>query len=228
VSPLEVLAVAAVGTLVALDAASVPQVMISRPLAAGLLGGALAGDPLAGLAVGALLEFFAMESLAVGAVRVPDFGPPAVACGALAASLPLGTTAPVLLGLVLVALGSAWLGGFLVHVVRRANAATVSELKAALDAGEVRALRSAHLAGLLRDAARGAAMTALTLAAGFLVGGLFAQGWRAAPELAQVALAVATVGVGLWSGWHLFGGGLNRRWYAAGLGAGVVGAALWA
>lgn len=226
-SPLEVLAVVAVGTLVGLDLASVSQIMISRPLAAGLLGGAVAGDPVAGIAVGALLEFFAMETLAVGAARFPDYGPAAVACGALAASRPMGRTAPVLLGLVLLAIAAAWVGGWLMHLVRRANAASVEHARAAIESGDARVLSTVHLAGLLRDAVRGSALTALTLGAGHYVTAGFASGWAIAPHPAQVALAVGSVGVGLWGGWHLFGAGANRRWYAAGLLAGCLVAVLW-
>jgi mannose/fructose/N-acetylgalactosamine-specific phosphotransferase system component IIC len=227
VSPIEVVAVVLVGTLVGLDLASVSQIMISRPLAAGLLGGVVAGDPVSGMLVGALLEFFAMETLAVGAARFPDYGPAAVACGALAASRPQGTAAPVLLGLVLLAMAAAWAGGWLVHLVRRANAASVEEAKAAIDSGDARALSSVHMAGLVRDAVRGGVLTASTLALGHYWTGLFASGFRAAPVVAQAALAAATVGVGLWGGWHLFGTGASRRWYAAGIAGGSLVAVLW-
>ena len=56
---LEAAGVVAIGTLVGLDLVSVPQMMIARPLVAGLLGGLVVGSPGAGLAVGAVLELLA-------------------------------------------------------------------------------------------------------------------------------------------------------------------------
>ncbi len=82
-SLLEAVAVVAVGTLCGLDLVSVPQAMLSRPLVAGFLGGMVVGAPVQGLAVGALLELFALETLPVGAARYPDWGPPGAAAGAL-------------------------------------------------------------------------------------------------------------------------------------------------
>jgi len=47
--------------VVGLDLVSVPQAMLSRPLVAGTVAGWLAGDLEAGLAVGVLLELFALD-----------------------------------------------------------------------------------------------------------------------------------------------------------------------
>jgi mannose/fructose/N-acetylgalactosamine-specific phosphotransferase system component IIC len=77
--------------LAGLDLVSVPQAMIARPLVAGFVGGWLMGHPAVGLVVGVLLELFALETLPVGAARFPDWGPPAVATGALVAER-AGTT----------------------------------------------------------------------------------------------------------------------------------------
>lgn len=89
------------GMLVGLDLISVPQIMISRPLVAGVGAGFLTGDPLAGLAVGVVLELFALDVLPVGAVRYPDYGVATVVAVAAAAHLPLarGVGVGVVLGL---------------------------------------------------------------------------------------------------------------------------------
>ncbi|MBI4543097.1 MAG: PTS sugar transporter subunit IIC [Gemmatimonadetes bacterium] len=226
-SPLEAGAAVAVGTLVGLDLVSVPQMMFSRPIVAGLLGGAVVGQPLAGLAVGALLELFAMETLPVGAVRYPDWGPGSVAAGALAGAEAGGRSPAGLLAVVLVVLGTAWLGGWLMHVMRRANVASVAAWRVALDAGDARAVRRIQLEGLARDAGRAAVLTVLTLAAGQVLAGAFVSGWQAGELIARVAVVAATVGVGIWSGWRLFGQGAPAQWFVTGLGAGALVAVLW-
>lgn len=226
-SGLEVALVVLVGTLVGLDLASWPQAMFSRPLVAGLLGGLVAGNPLPGLAIGALLELFALDTLPVGASRNPDWGPGTVAVGALAAAHSDGILASGLLGLVLVAVVSAWVGGWSAHLVRRANATAVMELRGALDAGDARAVRAIQRGGLLRDAVRGFALTALTIALGDLLSSLFAREWPGPQTLAQVALASTSIGVAIYAGSRLTGTGRQSLYFAAGLGAGVLVVVLW-
>jgi PTS system mannose-specific IIC component len=223
VSALQLLGVALAGTLVALDVTSVPQIMISRPLVAALVGGALTGAPIPGLALGALLELFAMETLPVGASRYPDWAPVAVAVGALAGTRAL--TPPGVLALVLLATLGAWAGGWTTHWVRRANASAVASRHAQLDAGDLAALRTIQRGGLLRDAARALVLTALVFSAGEWLLPLVAQrpGSYAA---AQVALAATSVGVALHAGWRFAGRG-KVAWLAGGLAAGVLMAVLW-
>lgn len=223
----DIAAVLGVGTLVGLDLASVPQLMISRPLVAGFLGGMLVGHPVPGLVVGALLELFAMESLPVGAARYPDWGPGTVAVGALAGEHAQGILATGLLGLVLVAVASAWLGGWLIQVVRRANVADVVRHRAALDAGELRAIVAVQRSGLLRDGARSLALTALALGFGDVVHSTVEVAWRWPQWPAQVALVGTSVGVALYAGWRMAGRGRQSLWFLAGLGGGAAGTVLW-
>lgn len=226
-STLEVAAVVLLGTLVGLDLASVPQMMYSRPLVAGFLGGSVVGHPLPGLAIGAVLELFALDSLPVGAVRSPDWGPGTVAVGALAGAHTQGILASGLLGLVLVAVVAAWAGGALVHVVRRANAAAVTARRAALDAGDLQAIRALQRAGLVRDAGRSLALTMLALALGDLVSTLFANRWGGPQTVAQLALAATSLGAALVAGLRLAGQGMHRLWLVAGLAAGSLAAGVW-
>lgn len=224
---LQTIAVVLAGTLVGLDLASVPQAMFSRPLIAGLIGGATLGAPLPGLAIGALLELFALDTLPVGASRNPDWGPGSVAVGALAAAHRGGILAAGLLGLVLVAVLAAWAGGWFSHLVRRANAASVHEVRGALDAGDLETVRSLQRRGLLRDAARSFALTALALALGDMVSSLFARTWEAPQTVALTVLAATSVGVALYAGARLAGPGKQRLWFGGGLGCGAVAVALW-
>jgi PTS system mannose-specific IIC component len=228
VSAASLLALLAVGAVVGLDLVSVPQAMLSRPLVAGFLGGAVAGRPLAGLAIGALLELFAFETLPVGAARYPDWGPAACAAGALAA-LRGGWDATWMVGVMVVALVAAWLGGLTMHLARRLTAAQVRRREAAIEAGDPRALMALQLGGTVRDALRAAALTAFTFLLGERVARAVEAGWRAPRPLADIAVIGTALGVAVWSAWRLYGQRPSRRWLAAGAVAGtaVLGALAW-
>jgi mannose/fructose/N-acetylgalactosamine-specific phosphotransferase system component IIC len=210
------------GTLVGLDLVSVPQAMVARPVVAGAVAGWLAGDVEAGLRVGVLFEFFALDVLPFGAVRYPDYGPATVAATALAADSPwqfaLGLSAA--LGLAI-----AVLGGFGLQLVRRANARAIQHRAAALAAGESGAIRWLQYGSLLRDAARGAALTALGLAC---AGILARYAWL--DRSTELGLTLVAVGCGLSA---VIGGALRSagrgprlRWLGVGALVGLIVAAL--
>ena len=217
-SPQVVLPLLLWGTLVALDLVSVPQAMISRPLVAGTVAGALAGDVEAGLRIGALFELFALDVLPVGAVRYPDFGPATVGAVALGVGTPwqLGLGVSVALGLVL-----AVLGGWSLQVVRRWNARAIQRRAAALAAGESSAIRWLQYGALARDALRGFIVT-LT---GLVLASTIAESVRLDRQSA-VAFTLVAIGSGLAAA---FGGavrgsgrGTRLKWLLAGFGAGIV------
>ena len=210
------------GTLVGLDLVSVPQAMIARPVVAGAVAGWLAGDVEAGLRVGVLFELFALDVLPVGAVRYPDYGPATVAATALAADSPwqfaLGQSAA--LGLVV-----AVLGGFGLQLVRRANARAIQRHSAALAAGESGAIRRLQYGSLLRDAMRGAALTAFGLACAWVLG---RYAWL--DRSTALGLTLVAVGCGLSA---VIGGALRSagrgprlRWLGVGALVGLIMAAL--
>jgi mannose/fructose/N-acetylgalactosamine-specific phosphotransferase system component IIC len=144
------------GTLVGLDLVSVPQAMISRPVVAGSVAGALVGDVEVGLRIGVLFELFALDVFPAGAVRYPDYGPATVSAVALGAGTPweLGLGLSAGLGLVI-----AVVGGWSLQVVRRWNARSIQRRAAALAAGESSAIRRLQYGGILRDSLRGFALT---------------------------------------------------------------------
>jgi PTS system mannose-specific IIC component len=156
------------GTVVGLDLATIGQVMVSRPLVAGTVAGAIVGDPLAGSLVGGVLELFALDVLPVGASRYPDYGLGAVAAAAVAANAPgvLGTGIAVCAGLV-----TAYLGELGASIARRGNTSDVRRYREALDAGEFGTVRVVQMRGIARDVARSLVVTAvgLILAAGIVV-----------------------------------------------------------
>jgi len=221
VSPPSLVLLLAVGAVVGLDLVAVPQAMLARPLVAGFLGGAVAGRPLVGLTIGALLELFAFETLPVGAARYPDWGPAACAAGALAA-LRGGWDGTWMVGVMVVALLAAWLGGVTMHLERRLNAAQVRRREAAIESGDPRALAALQLGGMARDAARAALLTAFTFLVGERVARAVEAGWRAPRALADVAVVGTALGVAAWSAWRLYGQRPSRRWLAAGAVAGIA------
>jgi mannose/fructose/N-acetylgalactosamine-specific phosphotransferase system component IIC len=206
------------GTAVALDLVSVPQVMIARPVVAGAVAGLLTGDMEAGLRVGVLFELFALDVLPIGAVRYPDYGPATVAATALAAGAPweLGLGISAALGLLLAALG-----GWSLMMVRRSNARAIQRHAAALAAGESSAIRRLQYGGLLRDAARGAALTVLGLVLAWSIAQFVHLDRRTAVGLTLVAIGSglsAIVGGAVRSA----GRGTRLKWMLAGLAAGIL------
>jgi PTS system mannose-specific IIC component len=153
-----VLPLALLGGLVGLDVVSFPQAMWSRPIVAATLGGALAGDPARGLLAGVVLEMLAMEMLPVGASRYPEWGTASVLGGAIAAAAPF-SAGELVLG-VMVALATAWAGGWSMHALRRLNGVWSMRSRAALEGGDTGVVTTLQLRGLAADFARGAALTA--------------------------------------------------------------------
>src|SRR5204863_7725987 len=80
--------IALLGALLGLDVVSFPQMMISRPIVAATLAGALIDNAPAGLLIGVVLEMIALDTLPFGASRYPEWGSAAVVGGALFAAQP--------------------------------------------------------------------------------------------------------------------------------------------
>jgi mannose/fructose/N-acetylgalactosamine-specific phosphotransferase system component IIC len=210
------------GTLVGLDLVSVPQAMISRPMVAGTVAGALAGNVEIGLRIGILFELFALDVLPAGAVRYPDYGPATVSAVALGVGTPweLGLGISAALGLAF-----AMLGGWSLQVVRRSNARAIQRRAAALAAGESSAIRRLQYGGLLRDALRGFILTL----AGLVVASTITESVRLDRQTA-VALTLVAIGSALAAVTSAAvrgsGRGNRLKWLIAGLGAGILIAAL--
>ncbi len=211
------------GTIAALDLVSVPQGLLSRPLVVGTVAGWLAGDLEAGIRIGVLFECFALDVLPIGAVRYPDYGPATVAAVALAAGAPweLGLGVAAVLGLVLSAIG-----GWSMQLVRRWNARAIQKRSAALAAGEGSAIRLLQYGGLLRDALRGATLTAVGLAVVVLA-------WQPVYSLdRRTALGLSLVAIGgalsaaVSGAIRSAGRGARLRWLLGGSALGLVLAAL--
>lgn len=209
------LVVALVGGLVGLDATSFPQVMVSRPLIAGALTGALFGRPVEGCVAGFIVEAFTLIILPIGAARYPESGTATVAAvGAYASAAPAGLDPGYLALTVTFALMWERVAGESVVLLRRTNGQLLTDT-AGIGA---RQLERRHLAAMSLDFARGAAISA--------GGGLVAYGllrlagplWGLAPAATASVMAVLVAGM-LGTAITLFGVGRARR---AALVGGVV------
>ena len=205
------------GTLVGLDLVSVPQVMIARPIVAGPIAGVILGDVWMGLQLGVLFELFQYDVLPVGATRYPEYGPATVAAVS-AAHAAAGTLGVGLGGGALVGLVTGMAGGMSIHLVRRLNARALHGVSERLEAGDTRALVRLHVAGILRDAARAALVTALglvlaQLARDFVAGALTLRGVTLL-NVAAVGAAIAAAAAGTL---RVVGRGAGLRWFAAGV-----------
>jgi mannose/fructose/N-acetylgalactosamine-specific phosphotransferase system component IIC len=214
--PFTLLLLSLLGGLLALDATSVGQVMLSRPLVAAGLAGALAGNPEGGIVVGVLLEALHLAVLPVGASRYPEAGPAAVAAAGAFAGATASNVA--LLATVLFMLGWGWVGGRTVEWLRRVNGAV------AVPDGPVAPERVEwlHLRAVLLDFARGATVTC----AGVVVLGILLEtlGWVPFREpWTRPALALSAAAA-LAASLRLFG---RRRLGLFLVGAAVGAAILW-
>ena len=76
------------GGLLALDGTSFGQFMVSRPLVAGTLTGWAVGDPVLGLLMGGILEFYFISVFPVGGGHFPEGGAPTLVAVATAVAAP--------------------------------------------------------------------------------------------------------------------------------------------
>src|SRR4029077_4763895 len=108
------------------------QAMISRPIVAATLSGALLGHSESGLMLGAVLELIALETLPFGASRYPEWGSASVVGGAIFATHSPGPPGAMTLS-VLAALATTWIGGWTMVKLRERNAVWAGRRREALE-----------------------------------------------------------------------------------------------
>lgn len=188
---------AALGAVVGLDFVSFPQAMLSRPIVAATLAGALCGSATDGLLVGAMLECFALETMPFGASRYPEWGPPSVAAGALVAVHNGIDGAERLVPFaVLAGLLCAYVGGQTMVWLRQFNLKVAERYRDRLAAGDAGAVLSVHISGMAVDTLRAIVLTVLFLAvllpaASMLASRLGESGGRSLAVAGTVAVGVA-------------------------------------
>lgn len=169
------------GGILALDAVSWPQVMVSRPLVSGTLGGWLLGDPGSGFLVGALLELMSLRHPPFGAARYPDSGPAGLVAGAAYAAAG-GASLGALVAAILAGWGVGWIGAITVQLRRRGNERLMAD-EAAL-AARPELLERRHRLALRLDSVRGALLTA-----GFVAPAVLAASWSVGQPTSATATA---------------------------------------
>jgi PTS system mannose-specific IIC component len=220
-TPMDIVPFALLGAIVGLDVVSFPQAMVSRPLVAATLAGALAGDPERGLVLGAVLELVALGTLPFGASRYPDWGSASVVGGALYASgiatVP-GSLALAVLGTLL----AAWLSSQSMVWLRKLNAHWLRRSLPLITAGTGDRVIALQLRGLVADLTRGGLVTGLALAAFEPGYDVLTDQWGTRGHVERAFIAGLTSALGAATIWMLVRGTPGARlWILAGLAAGV-------
>lgn len=198
----------------AVDGTSVGQFMVSRPLVAATLAGAVVGDPLAGLAVGVVLELFHLAVLPVGAARYPEGGPAAVVAGSLYGAAE--TVPGALLMAVAFALAWEWVGGETLRVMRQVNVRLVAGPKGSARHDH---LQLRHVAAIGLDFFRGMLVVGVGLLCLSTLLVASSGHWSLDAEVSRLAVAGVTVGL-LAATLGIFPG--RPRIFAAGVAMGLL------
>jgi PTS system mannose-specific IIC component len=198
------------GGVLGLDTVSFPQAMLSRPLVAATLGGALLGRPLGGLLLGATLELFAVDTLPFGASRYPEWGSSAVVAAGLFVGSP--ETAGDLTTAALAALAMAWVGGWSMLYVRRLNARVARRKHDAIVRGDRNAVVGLQVKGLTTDLARGCLLTAAGLLALAPLQSVALARWKADASLSRAVVVSVAAAVALGAVYKLFHGAPRFAW----------------
>jgi mannose/fructose/N-acetylgalactosamine-specific phosphotransferase system component IIC len=216
------------GAVLGLDVVSFPQAMISRPIVASTLAGALIGHADRGLLMGVALEFFALESMPFGASRYPEWGSAAVVGGALFAHLPPGVPAAMSVA-ALAALVTAGIGGWSMVVLRRWNAYWARRQQARIATGSGSAVVALQLAGMTSDFVRGGILTFVALVVFEPIHEAATETVRVSPVLSRAFVVAVASTVGLAAVWKVVHSTAGARWYLLGglvLGFGIAGSLL--
>lgn len=218
---LEILPIALLGGLLGLDVVSFPQAMISRPIAAATLAGALVGHSPSGLLIGAALELIALETLPFGASRYPEWGSAAVVGGAIFAMHPTDPSGAMTLAM-LAALATTWVGGWTMVKLRQLNAVWAARQRPALERGSRDAVVGLQVRGMTADFARGALLTTIAFAICAPLADVCIKRWSIDVRLDRglgVAVAASVAGG---AAWKLFHSTRGARWFfVSGLAVGL-------
>lgn len=221
----DLLPLALLGGLLGLDVVSFPQAMISRPLVAATLTGALFGDPAGGLLCGAALELIALETLPFGASRYPEWGSAAVVGGALFVAhpeYPAGALTMAVLG----GLVTAWVGGVTMVKLRQQNARWARGWRDAISAGARGTIVKLQLYGMTADLLRGALLTVLAYAVLSPIADFALRAWTVDARVSRAIVVGVASTVASAAAWKIFHSTPGARWLFLGglaLGLGLLG-----
>ncbi len=208
------------GAVLGLDAVSFPQAMLSRPIVASTLSGALIGQAGRGLVMGVALEFFALESMPFGASRYPEWGSASVVGGFLFAQAADGMAGAMTVA-VLAALLTASAGGASMVLLRRANALGVRKQQAQSAQGSRNAVLALQLGGMTADLVRGGLLTFLALVVFVPLQRAVTATVTMAPTVSRAGVVAIASAVGLAAVWKVVHTTNGARWcLLGGLGVG--------
>ncbi|HEY4218434.1 MAG TPA: PTS sugar transporter subunit IIC [Gemmatimonadaceae bacterium] len=219
---LDVVPVALLGGVLGLDVVSFPQAMISRPLVAATLGGALIGRPSSGLLLGAALELIALETLPFGASRYPEWGSASVVGGVIFASHPEAAQGAAMTMGMVSALATTLVGGWTMVKLRQLNAVWARKRRAGLEAGSRGTVIELQLMGMTADFVRGAALTAIAFLLLMPIATACVAIWSTDLRLSRaivVATAASVAGGAAWKLFHSTAGA--RLFFVGGLALGL-------
>lgn len=221
-SPVDVMVLALLGGVLGLDTVSFPQAMLSRPIVAATLAGALLGAAPLGLLLGATLELFAVETLPFGASRYPEWGSSSVVGAGLyvdTSSDPAGALVTAVLATLIV----AWIGGWTMVQLRKVNAHWARQRHEAVARGSRRVVVGLQLAGLTADLLRGTALTGVAFLALHPLQQSIIATWTGRAELSRAVVAATAAAVTLGAAYKLFHGVPGFLWqFTVGIAAGLV------
>src|SRR4051812_21942268 len=210
------------GGILGLDVVSFPQAMISRPLVAATLAGALIGQSRSGLLVGAALELIALETLPFGASRYPEWGSASVIGGALFGSSPRPVPGAMSLAL-LASLATAWVGGWTMVRLRQRNGRWAAKAQPALDAGARGTVMGLQLRGLTADVVRGGVLTAIAALVFIPLNEASLALWTVDARVSAAVAVGTALSVAVAASWKLLHASMPARWlFIAGLAAGFA------
>jgi len=222
VTALDVLPIAMLGGVLGLDVVSFPQAMISRPLVAATVAGALLGEPLAGLLIGVALELIALETLPFGASRYPEWGSASVVGAAIFATNRSTHFAGAMSMGVVAALATTWVGGWTMVKLRQWNAVWAARKREALEAGARGAVISLQLMGMTADLARGVLLTAIGYALLAPLATWCLARWSIDAQVSRAIVVAAAASVAGGAAWKLFHSTAGARWlFVGGLAVGL-------
>lgn len=179
-----------VGAVAGADGSVGPHAMLARPLVAAVAGGAVIGDPAAGVLAGAVLELMTLPYPPMGATRTPDTGVAGVVGGAAFAAAGGGVAS--LAGAVLAGWGAGWAGEWSLRWLRRLNGRVVGPREEL--AGDPDLLQSRHRWATRLDVLRAGLVTAALLVPAAFVA---SAAGRAPDPVGWACLAGAVVAAGI-------------------------------
>ena len=218
----EALPIGLLGALLGLDVVSFPQAMISRPLVAATLAGALIGDAASGMLVGAALELIALETLPFGAAKYPEWGSAATVGGALFASHPSHPAGAMTMA-VIASIATGWIGAWTMYQLRKLNAHEAHRHRKGLDAGARGSVIGLQLTGMSLDLLRGMLLTGIAYAAFRPLMGMIIAVWDLDGMVSRSLVVGVAATVAMGAAWKLFHSVPWARWtFVGGLCIGLI------